>query len=43
MLCHDNLSILVHPLTGNALPEHRDYAAWIGTPLSLRLEVFEHL
>ena len=43
MLHHDNLSVLVHPLAGNALPEHRDYAAWIGTPLSLRLEVFEHL
>jgi DOPA 4,5-dioxygenase len=43
MLVHEALSVLVHPLIGDPLPEHRDHAAWIGTPLELRLEVFERL
>ena len=41
MLEHEDLSVLVHPLVGDPLPEHSDYAAWIGTPLTLRLHVFE--
>jgi aromatic ring-cleaving dioxygenase len=43
MLNRADLSILVHPLVGDPLPEHTDHAAWLGDPISLRLEVFESL
>ena len=38
MLNHENLSILVHPLTESNLDDHTRYALWLGTPVSLRLE-----
>lgn len=41
MLVHGSLSVLVHPLAGDPLPEHRDHAIWIGEPLPLRLAIFE--
>ena len=38
MLNHEDLSILVHPLTESNLDDHTRYALWLGTPVSLRLE-----
>ena len=40
MLERRGLSVLVHPLTGDPLPEHSDFASWLGPPIELRLEVF---
>ena len=41
LMCHRRgLSVLVHPLVGDPLPEHGDYASWLGRPLALRLDVF---
>jgi len=39
MLNREGLNILVHPLTGDSLADHTRFAAWLGTPLPLRLEV----
>lgn len=36
-------SILVHPLTGDELADHRDYAQWIGPALPLNLEFLEEI
>lgn len=33
------LTILIHPLTGNDLKDHTDYALWMGNPQPLKLEV----
>lgn len=33
------LSILIHPLTGNDLKDHTDYAAWMGDQKPLNLDV----
>ena len=41
MLRRGELRILVHPLVGDPLPEHRDLPLWMGEPVALRLEVFE--
>ena len=41
MLNRDGLNILVHPLTGDSLADHTRFAAWLGTPLPLRLEVLQ--
>jgi aromatic ring-cleaving dioxygenase len=38
MLNRAGLDILVHPLTGDSLADHTRFAAWLGTPLPLRLE-----
>ena len=35
------LKILIHPLTGNNLKDHTDYASWMGEPQALKLEVFK--
>ena len=32
------LIILIHPLTGNDILDHTDYASWMGEPQKLRLE-----
>jgi DOPA 4,5-dioxygenase len=41
LMCHRRgLSVLIHPLVGDPLPEHDDYASWLGRSLTLRLEVF---
>jgi len=39
MLNREGLNILVHPLTGDSLADHTRFAAWLGTPQPLRLEV----
>lgn len=33
------LTILIHPLTGNDLKDHTDYASWMGKPQVLNLDV----
>lgn len=38
MLNRGELSILVHPLTGNDYDDHSRFALWLGAPLALRLE-----
>lgn len=35
------LTVLVHPLTGNDLLDHTDYASWMGQPENLKLEVLK--
>ncbi len=35
---HGNHSILVHPLTGDDLADHRDFPEWIGPALKLDLD-----
>ena len=39
MLNREGLDILVHPLTDDSVADHTRFAAWLGTPLPLRLEV----
>lgn len=39
MLNRDGLVVLVHPLTGNALRDHRDYPMWMGRSRPLDLSV----
>jgi DOPA 4,5-dioxygenase len=34
-------SILVHPLTGDELADHRDHALWLGPPLPLDLAALD--
>lgn len=36
-------SILIHPITGNDLADHRDHALWLGPQLALNLEFLEQL
>ena len=43
MLNRDGLSILVHPLSGDAYLDHARFALWLGTPVPLRLEVLKRL
>lgn len=38
-----DLSILVHGLTGDHWKDHTDYAYWLGPPVELNLEFFETL
>ncbi len=33
------LTILIHPLTGNDLKDHTDYASWMGEPQTLNQDV----
>lgn len=35
----DNLSVLVHPLTGNDLLDHTEHAVWFGNKMELNLDV----
>jgi aromatic ring-cleaving dioxygenase len=39
MLNRDGLNILVHPLTDDSVADHTRFAAWLGTPFQLRIEV----
>ena len=39
-LNREDLSILVHPETGNDLADHSDYAMWLGDSLTLYLDGF---
>ena len=36
----ENLSILVHALTGNDLEDHTEHASWLGSAVPLNLSVF---
>ena len=38
MLNHENLDVLIHPLTDDSVDDHSRYALWLGTPVPLRLE-----
>ena len=37
MLNRDGLDVLVHPLTTDAVEDHRGYAIWLGNPVELLL------
>ncbi len=37
-LNRNSLIILIHPLTGNDLKDHTDYASWMGEPQPLKLD-----
>ena len=39
MLNRGRLDVLVHPLTGDSVADHTRCAAWLGTPLPLRIDV----
>ncbi len=41
MLNRDDLTVLLHPETGNAYLDHTKHAAWFGAVLALRLDVFK--
>src|ERR1044071_7824136 len=41
MLTHGRHSILVHPITGSDLADHRDHPIWIGPQLPLDLTVLK--
>lgn len=36
----DGLSVFVHPLTGDDLKDHTDYAMWIGESYQLKISIF---
>ena len=40
-LNRNGLTILIHPLSGNDLKDHTDYASWMGEPQALNLDVFK--
>jgi DOPA 4,5-dioxygenase len=39
MIHHGDLAVLIHPTTGDDLPDHTDYALWLGEKLDLDLSV----
>ena len=39
MLNRDDLDVLVHPLSGDSVADHTQYAMWLGHVLPLRLDV----
>jgi aromatic ring-cleaving dioxygenase len=39
MLNREELNVLIHPLTGDSVADHTRFAAWLGAPLPLRLDV----
>jgi aromatic ring-cleaving dioxygenase len=39
MLNREGLDVLVHPLSGDSVADHTQFALWLGTPLPLRLDV----
>jgi DOPA 4,5-dioxygenase len=39
MLNREELNVLIHPLTGDSVADHTRFAAWLGAPLALRLDV----
>ena len=41
-LNRNSLTILIHPLTGNDLKDHTDYASWMGELQELNLKVFDN-
>ena len=42
MLNRDGLDVLVHPLTLDAVEDHRGYAIWLGNPVPLKLHTLPH-
>ncbi len=38
---HGVHSVLIHPLSGDDLADHRDYPEWVGVPLKLNLEFWK--
>ncbi|AFZ38236.1 Dopa 45-dioxygenase (plasmid) [Stanieria cyanosphaera PCC 7437] len=40
-LNRNGLTVLIHPLSGNDLKDHTDYASWMGEPQALKLSVLE--
>ncbi len=38
-LNRNSLTILIHPLSGNDLKDHTDYASWMGEPQTLQLDL----
>ncbi|WP_299789066.1 DOPA 4,5-dioxygenase family protein [uncultured Shewanella sp.] len=36
----NGLSVLIHPVTGDDLRDHSEYAGWLGQPLTLKLSIF---
>jgi aromatic ring-cleaving dioxygenase len=39
-LNREDLSILVHPETGDNLADHSEFAMWLGDSIKLRLDIF---
>lgn len=39
MLNRDGLNVLVHPLTDSSYDDHSKNAMWLGTPVSLKLDI----
>ena len=39
MLNREELNGLIHPLNSDSIADHTRFAAWLGTPLPLRLDV----
>ena len=39
MLNREGLNVLVHPLTQDSVADHTHFALWLGSPLTLRVEV----
>lgn len=37
-----NLTVLIHALTGNDLQDHTEFAYWLGKPVELNLGIFEN-
>ena len=42
MLNREGLDVLVHPLTTDAVEDHRGYAIWLGNPVPLKLHTLPH-
>lgn len=40
MLNRDDLTIFLHPVTGDDLAEHKDYPIWMGEILDVNLDMF---
>lgn len=36
-----NMSVLIHAVTGDEYQDHTEYASWLGKPLPLKLSIFE--
>lgn len=41
MLNRAQLTVLVHPLTGDDYEDHATFPLWLGTPLPLKLEILK--
>lgn len=39
-LNHDGLSVLIHPMTGDAPADHSEYALWLGDKIDVYLDRF---